>query len=114
VLNGLVAQLGWTSAGDDGLGMVSVEVTTDWQGAQTRLAHGGWQPAGSLPAGAVRAYVTGDSDGIAVAVTRADGTTVALDAERLWGNNSVTPVAHMDVTTDELLATAADPRFQMP
>ena len=94
--------------------MVMVEVTTDWRGSQIRLAHGGWQPAGSLPAGAVRAYVAEYPGGTAVAVTRTDGTTVALDAARLFGNNSVTPVTSMDMTADELLTTAADPRFQLP
>jgi hypothetical protein len=113
-LDGLGTKLGWTSAGDDGLGMVRVEVTTDWSQAQIYLAHGAWRPAGSLPAGAVDAYVADYDGGIAVAVTRADGTTVALDAALLFGNNSVTPVASMDLTAGELLVTAADPRFQMP
>jgi|1185.fasta_scaffold25528_2 hypothetical protein len=114
VLDALGTKLGWTNAGEDGLGMVVVEVTTDWRTAQTNLAHGGWHPASSLPAGAARAYVADYQGGTAVAVTRSDGTTVALDAARLFGNNSVTPVTSMDVTTDELLATAADPRFQLP
>jgi hypothetical protein len=114
VIDALGTRLGWTSPGDEGLGMVGVEVTRDWRGSQIRLAHGGWHAAGSLPTGAVRAYVAPYPGGTAVAVTRTDGTTVALDAARLFGNNSVTPVASMDMTADELLTTAADPRFQLP
>jgi hypothetical protein len=93
--------------------MVSVQVTTEPRKALD-LANSAWQPADSLPAGAESAYVKDYAGGIAAAVTRPDGTTVALYAAKLFGNNSVTPVTSMDVTTDELLATAADPRFQFP
>jgi hypothetical protein len=117
----LDTNLGYTSPGDDGLGVVRVEVTTASASRQLHIGlwqarppAGGWHPAASIPSGAVRAYVKEGSDDTAVVVIRADGTLVELDAERLWGNNSLTPVTHMDITVDQLLETAADPRFQLP
>ena len=32
----------------------------------------------------------------------------------LFGNNSLTPVSSLDLTVDQLLAAAADPRFTLP
>ncbi|GAA1762037.1 hypothetical protein GCM10009795_005580 [Nocardioides hankookensis] len=120
VLTGLGHKFGW-KAGSQGLGMIQLEVTTDWANANVRLHHemgedGGvlWQPAPSVPQGAVRAFVAEYPGGTAVAVTRPDGITVAVDAANLFGNNSVTPVAGTGLTTAQLLSAAADPEFALP
>ena len=114
-LTSLGTKLGWTSdGGGEGLGMVRVEVTSAWDDAQVHLAHEGWLPAETIPPGTVNGYVAEYPGGTAVAITRADGTTVALDVASLFGNNSETPVAGMDLDVDGLLEAAADPGFQLP
>ncbi len=113
-ITSLGTKLGWKVPGEAGLGVVQVEVTTAWKDAQTHLAHDGWRPADSLPAGAVSGYVAEYDGGTAVAVTREDGTTVALDANTLFGNNSTTPLSGMQLTVDQLLETAADPGLALP
>jgi len=110
---GLGTKLGWSSPGVSGLGMVQVEVNRGWRDSQVHLAHDGWQPA-PVPTGAVRAFAVEYDGGLAVAVTRPDGMTIALDANSLFGNNSTVPTSGMDFTVDQLLQTAADPGFQLP
>jgi hypothetical protein len=110
----LGTKLGWQSAGAGGLGMVQVEVTASWDDGGVHLAHDGWRRTDPLPAGATDAYVVDYPLGTAVAVTRADGITVAIDASSLFANNSTTPVAPMPITTEQLLPAAADRGFKLP
>jgi len=111
---GLGTKLGWSSPGVSGLGVVQIEVNRGWRDSQIHLAHDGWQPAATVPAGAVRAFVLDYDGGLAVAVTRPDGITVALDVNSLFANNSTVPTSGMNFTVDQLLLTAADPGFQLP
>jgi hypothetical protein len=111
---GLGSKFGWSSPGISGLGLVQIEVNRGWRDSQIHLAHDGWRPAGKVPAGAVRAFVVEYDGGLAVAVTRPDGITVALDVNSLFGNNSTVPTSGMDFTVEQLLQTATDPGFQLP
>jgi hypothetical protein len=118
-VDGLGTKLGWSSPGVSGLGVVQIEVNRGWRDSQIHLAHDGWRPAATVPAGAVRAFVLeydgglAAAGGLAVAVTRPDGITIALDANSLFGNNSTVPTSGMDFSVDQLLQTAADPGFQL-
>lgn len=117
-ITALGTKLGWTVPGQDGKGMVQVEVVDLADGrmlTQVHLAHRGWRkvPVAGLP-GAVVAYAVEYDGGAAVAVTREDGLTVAIDADHLFGNNATVPVRGFELTVDDLLEAAADPGFQMP
>lgn len=106
-------KLAWRVPGDQGLGMLQVEVSDgDWQDAQVRLSHDSWQPRPvDLPGVAVAEVATYD-DGVAVVVHRTDGLSIAIDANALFGNNSLTPLGGgIDLSVDDLLVAAADPRF---
>jgi hypothetical protein len=113
-LSALGTRLGWSVAGQDGLGEVQVEVSTDWADAQVHLAHDGWRDAEPGVPGVVRAWSVKYDGGFAVAVTRKDGLTVALDANELFGNNSLTGISGFPFSPDDLFRTAADPAFALP
>lgn len=113
-LTSLGTKLGWSVTGQDGLGMIQVEVGGPWSDSEVHLAHDGWRTVPTtLPNVAEAREVTYDG-GVAVSITRDDGTVVSLDADRLFGNNSLTPIQGFDFTVDDLLATAADPGFKAP
>lgn len=106
-------KLDWRVPGESGLGMIQVEVSDPWDEAQARLAHDVWKPrAVDLP-GVRSAEVAEYDGGVAVVVHRTDGLSVALDANTLFGNNSLTPVSGVDLSVRELVAAAADPRFTL-
>lgn len=107
-------KLEWRVPGGPGLGMVQVEVTDQpWEEAQLRLAHDSWRPHPVDLPGVRSAEVAAYDGGVAVVVHRADGVSVGLDANTLFGNNSRTPVGDLDVDADELVAAAADPGFRL-
>lgn len=107
-------KLDWRVPGESGLGMIQVEVSDDpWDEAQTRLAHDGWKPRDVDLPGVRSAEVASYDGGVAVVVHRTDGLSVALDANTLFGNNSLTPVSGVDLSVAELVAAAADPRFTL-
>ncbi|GAA3803082.1 hypothetical protein [Nocardioides panacisoli] len=112
-MSGLGTKVGWSVPGQDGLGEVQVEVTTSWRNAQVHLAHDGWMPAVDVP-GATKAWSVKYDGGFAVAVQRTDGLTVALSADELFGNNSLTGIAGFPFSPDDLFETAADPAFTLP
>lgn len=109
----LGTKLGWKTHGQSGEAMVFVSVTNDWKEDQIHLQFDHWVPT-APPTGAVRAWTATAPGASAVAVRRADGTVVAIDADALFGNDSLTPVAGFGFTTDQLLTTAADPAFTLP
>ncbi|MXG92101.1 hypothetical protein [Nocardioides flavescens] len=114
-LNSLGTKLGWSSPTGPGLGMVQVEVTTGpWAQAQVRMSREGWQRLPDLPTGVVAGWASEDQSGRAVGLTRADGTTVAVEVDALFGNDSLTPVDGIDLSTEQLVAAAADPGFVLP
>jgi hypothetical protein len=112
-VTGLGTKLGWSTPGVSGLGVVQIEVSRGWRDSQIHLAHDGWRPAATVPAGTERAFVVEYDGGLAVAVTRPDGITVALDVNSLFGNNSTVPTSGMDFSVDQLLQTVADPGFEL-
>jgi hypothetical protein len=113
-MSGLGTKIGWSVPGQDGLGEVQVEVTTDWRNAQLRLAHDGWAPAHVKLPGVTSAWSVKYDGGFAVAVQRSDGLTVALSADELFGNNSLTGISGFPFSPDDLFETAADPAFTLP
>lgn len=115
-LSALGTKLGWTVAGEDGQGMVQVEVNRSARGSQVSLMFDHWQTVTSNLPGVTKAEVAGDGGGgrTAVLVSRDDGLVVGILADPLFGNNSLTPVSGFDFTVDDLLATAADPDFALP
>jgi hypothetical protein len=111
----LGTKLGWKVEGEDGLGMVEVEVSDGINnGSQVGLLHGGWSPVQLDRPGVKRAKVAEYPEGTAVAVTRTDGLTVWIHAAELFGNNSQLPISGFDFSTEDLLDTAADPEFTLP
>ncbi|NYI46027.1 hypothetical protein BJ993_003107 [Nocardioides aromaticivorans] len=107
-------KLDWRVPGESGLGMIQVEVTSGpWQDAQMRYAYDFWAPRKVNLPGVRSAGVASYDGGVAVVVHRTDGLSVAIDANTLFGNNSLTPVSGMDVAVRDLLAAAADPRFTL-
>lgn len=113
-MSGLGTKIGWSVPGQDGLGDLQVEVTTDWNSSQVRLAHDAWLPAHVKLPGVTRAWAVKYDGGFAVAVQRTDGLTVALAADELFGNNSLTGISGFPFSPDDLFETAADPAFTLP
>ncbi|TNM46076.1 hypothetical protein FHP29_03835 [Nocardioides albidus] len=112
----LGTKVGWRVAGESGQGVVRVFVVAPgrWPDSSIVASYETWQDRPvSLP-GVVSAEVAEHDGGTAVVVHRSDGFTVEIDANTLFGNNSVTPVSGLDVTVEQLLAAAADPRFTLP
>lgn len=115
-LDSLGTKLGWAVAGQDGQGMIQVEVVRGgtWRDSSIRLAHTGWQDLPADLAGVRSAEVATYDGGTAVVVHRTDGLSVAIDANQLFGNNSLTPIDGFDFTTADLVEAAADPEFALP
>lgn len=110
----LGTKLGWSVAGEDGLGMVQVEVGENRRDSQVGMTFDAWDEVRSGLPGVERAESAGDGDRVAVLVTRTDGLVVGIIADPLFGNNALTPVSGFDFTVRELVATAADPEFALP
>jgi hypothetical protein len=110
----LGTKLGWTVAGEDGQGMVQVEVTRSTRDSQVSMSSDHWETVPSDLPGVAKAEVARDGGRTAVLVTRDDGLVVGIIADPLFGNNSTTPVSGFDLAADALVATAADPDFALP
>lgn len=115
-VDALGTKVGWRVAGESGQGVVQVEVSDagSWSESSLRYSHDDWRDQPVRLPGVVSAEVASYDGGTAVVVHRTDGVSVGIDANTLFGNNSLTPVSGLDVTTDQLLAAAADPRFALP
>ena len=110
----LGTKLGWSVAGQDGLGMVQVEVGTTRADSQIGMMLGGWDDVPSDLPGVVQAERVTRGSTTAVLVTRSDGLVVGILADALFGNNSVIPVSGFDVRVKDLVAAAADPELALP
>ncbi|MBM7516263.1 hypothetical protein [Nocardioides nitrophenolicus] len=107
-------RLDWRVPGERGLGMIQVEVNGGpADDGQVRLGHDDWLPRPVDLPGVASAEVATYDGGVAVVVRRTDGMSVGIDANTLFGNNSRTPVSGIDLTVDELVVAAADPRFSL-
>ncbi|WP_408896668.1 hypothetical protein ACJ5H2_17265 [Nocardioides sp. R1-1] len=107
-------KLAWRLPGESGVGMVQLEVTDQpWAEAQLRLSHDSWRPHPVDLPGVRSAEVAAYDGGVAVVVHRADGLSVGIDANTLFGNDSLTPVSGVDLDVDQLLSAAADPRLTL-
>lgn len=112
--DGLGTKLGWHVAGQDGQGMVQVEVSASRRESQIGLTFDAWDGLRSGARGVEKAEVAGDGSRFAVLVTRTDGLVVGILADPLFGNNSLTPVSGFDFEVSDLIETAADPEFALP
>lgn len=112
----LGTKIGWRIDGEPGQGVVQVFVVApgSWPDSSVVASYESWRDRPvSLP-GVVSAQVADHDGGTAVVVHRADGFTVEVDANTLFGNNSLTPVSSLGLSVDDLLAAAADPRLTLP
>ncbi|NYJ00024.1 hypothetical protein HNR19_000722 [Nocardioides thalensis] len=113
-LTALGTKVGWATPGASGLGMVQVEVSTGGDLTQVHMAHGGWRRLPVDVAGIASAEQVQYDGGFAVQVVRDDGLTVAIDANLLFGNNSLEPIDAFPFGVAELVETAADPALKLP
>lgn len=113
-LSSLGTKLGWTVAGENGQGMVQVEVGRSLHGSQVSMTFDHWESVPSNLPGVTKAELAGDGTRMAVLVTRADGLVVGIIADPLFGNNALTPVSGFHFSADDLVATAADPGLALP
>jgi len=104
---GLGTKLGWTNAGEPGLGVIEVFVSADWS-QQWYLTCKDGQSCQPLVVGRIRAQVLREDGTTWVGVQRADGSVAVVSASDLFGNNSSIPVTEMDVSEADLARTAAD------
>lgn len=112
--NEVGAKFSWTTTGQNGEGMLHVAVSRTWVNSQIYLAHKEWRPLDAiLPAGWTAEIAKYDG-GMAVVVHRADGVHVAIDANTLFGNNSLTSVTEFRFATSDLVAAASDKRLSFP
>jgi hypothetical protein len=91
-------------------GMLQIAVGRSLEGVQFFCDGGCTQRS---VAGASKALVLTGNDTISVAVFQDDGDIVALTADTSFGNNG-TSTRSLGLTVDQLLAAAADPRFDLP
>lgn len=113
-LSALGTKVGWSTPGSSGLGMVQVEVSTGDDLTQVHLAHAGWRRLPVDVAGIASAEQVQYDGGFAVQVVRDDGLTVAIDADLLFGNNSLEPVGAFPFDKRDLVEAAADPALRLP
>jgi hypothetical protein len=114
-LTSLGVRVGWRVPGQEGEGQVEVTVRRSADPARATCASAG--PSCSAlepPAGAVAARVVRRDDATGVAVARDDGSLVTVATSRLFANNSLVPVSGVDVSEQQLVALAADPRLAVP
>jgi len=115
-LQALGSKYAWTEPGQDGLGMLQVEVAGS-RGTAT------W-PCTTVPEEAVcemleaakglrAAEVATVGGATSVLAERQDGETVVLTFDRLFGNDSLVPVQTEALAADALLAAASDPRLTL-
>jgi hypothetical protein len=112
-LTGTGTKLSWTNPGEDGLGMLQIYVSQGWDLQFNWTCAGGCRDV-TPPDGAVSAQVHERGGVLEVGVEHADGNVVVLSADPLFGNNSTVPVSSIDLTEDQLLQAAADPRLALP
>lgn len=113
VMTSLGSKFAWTVAGQPGLGMLQVSVSTVWDPDSMQLyCDGGCRPA-TGPRGE-KARVLRSDGSTTVALEHADGQVVVLTADNLFGNNSTVPVSGTGLTVQQLLAAAADERLSLP
>lgn len=111
----LGTKLGWSVPGEEGLGMIQVEVSRSRRDSQVQMSSDRWTllSVTGMP-GVERAEAAHDGDRVAVLVTRDDGLVVGIIADPLFGNNSPTPVSGFGFDVDDLLVAAADREFALP
>ena len=106
----LGSRFGWTNSGESGLGMLQISVAAGWPYAEA------WCESTCAPitvAGSPRALTYESNGSRSVAVERGDGLVVTLTTDALFGNNSIEPVAGMDLSIDDLAEAAADPKITL-
>lgn len=113
-LGALGTKVGWSVPGESGLGMVQVEVSTGDDATQVHMSHAGWRRLRVDVAGITSAEQVQYAGGFAVQVVRDDGLTVAIDANLLFGNNSLEPIGAFPFSVADLVEAAADPGLQLP
>lgn len=114
-LDGLGTKVGWTTAGEDGMGVVRIEVASGKvRDTQVWMSYDGWESTPSNVPGVASLSTIDYGDGFAVAVVRSDGVNVLVDANLLFGNNSLVGIDGFPFTTDDLVEVAMDPELQLP
>ncbi len=108
---GLGTKLGWRIPGEEGLGMVEIFVGDGWGGFVGGLCGDDGQQCVTKDVDGIHATVS-ESDGVtSVLVKRDDGSNVLLTVNPLFGNNSLVPVSAMDISVDDMIRAAGDPRL---
>lgn len=121
-------KLSWTNAGEDGMGMVRVAVTSPgYADSEAYALEGFASDVGceispdaeggpncteqEVPGGGTVWVAEADTDGLAASAVfeRADGSLVGVGVFDLFGNNSTVPVVDIDVEVDEAIAFVTDP-----
>ncbi|WP_205471552.1 hypothetical protein [Nocardioides sp. SYSU D00038] len=117
LMTSLGSKFGWRNPGEEGLGMLQVNVSAGWSPDSTQMFCGSELACEDVtgPNGE-RAVVgsTSSAGRVVVAVEHADGQVVVLTSDALFGNNSTVPVSGTGLEVDELLAAAADDRLSLP
>lgn len=113
-MSALGTKVGWSTPGASGLGMVQVEVSAGDDLTQVHMAHPGWRRLPVDVDGVTSAEQVEYGGGFAVQVVRDDGLTVAVDANLLFGNNSLEPIGAFPFDVADLVEAAADPALQLP
>ena len=107
---GLGTKLGWSNAGEEGLGVIEVFVSDSWAD-QWYLWCDDTQDCRDLTVGDIDARVLREDGTTWVGVQRADGSVAVLSVSTLFGNNSTVPVSDIDVSVGDLARIAADERL---
>jgi len=111
----LGTKLGWSVAGEDGLGLVQITVASHRGELYSECGQTpGWSCRDLTTPGGRPATVI-DHDGVhEVVVEQADGEFVSIALDNLFGNNSALPVSDIPLTDEQLFAAAADQRIDLP
>ncbi len=114
VVTSIGTKLAWKIDGESGQGVIQFAVGNGWGTfAWPCETDPGWECRDVKVAGARSAQVATYDGGVGVAVEHANKQIVSIQANELFGNNTTVPVSGVDVTEEQLLAAAADPRLEM-
>ncbi|WP_432946758.1 hypothetical protein ACQPXM_09075 [Kribbella sp. CA-253562] len=111
-------RVGWTAAGQEGVGYIDIGVATAASATSTRCGSQEFTPAlecrpVTLPNGRI-AQLGRRGEAVQLTYTKADGEFVTVTVNPLWGNNASVPVRGMGITDAKLFALVTDLRVDLP
>ncbi|WP_405061127.1 hypothetical protein OG474_05650 [Kribbella sp. NBC_01505] len=114
--HGTGRKVGWNVAGDKGQGMLFVSLFPYAKGGD--VCGGDGQPVVTCHqitlTNGRKAMFGRDGKAAQLSYVQPDGETAFLSIDPLFGNNTTIPVKRLDITDEQMIAWATDPRLNLP